>query len=266
MLGGMIALVAVIVGAQHLSHHRISSILEPVLIALLALGVYALYVRLTERRPVTELALSPLLPRLLSGIAFGFALFAAVIGLLMLSGHYRFLGYAAVPDLFTAFLTAITVAVIEELLFRGFLFRVVESLGGTWIGMAVSAIAFGALHGINPHATIASSSAIAIEAGVLLSIAFTVTRSLWFPIGIHIGWNFTEGSIFGVSVSGHAATPGVLHGTLSGPDVITGGAFGVEASVFAVLVCALASAFLIAHAIRTRRIVPLAGTAPAHAR
>lgn len=257
MLGGMVVLVAAISGAQLLTRHRIPKGLEAVLILLLALGVYALYVRLAERRPVDELSPASVVPQLLSGLALGFALFSIVIGVLALTGNYHFLGFASAPGLLTDFAVAAVVAVIEELLFRGFLFRVVQSIGGTWIGIAVSAIVFGALHAINPHATVVSAAAIALEAGVLLGIAYTVTRRLWLPIGIHIGWNFTEGSIFGVSVSGHATTPGLLRGAVSGPDLLTGGAFGIEGSLLAVVVCGAASALFIVYALRKGRIVPM---------
>ena len=71
-----------------------------------------------------------------------------------------------------------------------------------------------------------SSLAIMLEAGVLLGAAYAVTGRLWLPIGLHIGWNFTEGSLFGMSVSGNAIDTGLLHGTLTGPPLLTGGAFG----------------------------------------
>jgi len=256
MLGGMAVFAAVVVGAQQLLRNRIPVGLEAIVLLFLAFGTYLLYVRLTERRRVDELAPAALLPQTLLGLAIGVAIFTGVIGLLMLTGNYHYQGYASVPSLLTAFATTTVGAVREELFFRGFLFRVVQSIGGTWIGVAVSAIVFGALHLLNPHATVMSALAIAIEAGILLAVAYTASRHLWLPIGIHIGWNFTEGSIFGVAVSGHHALPSLVHGTLTGPVLKTGGAFGVEASVFAVLLCCVASAFLVAYALHAGRIVP----------
>jgi uncharacterized protein len=113
---------------------------------------------------------------------------------------------------------------------------------------------------MNPHATIVSSLAIAIEAGVLLAVAYAATGRLWLPIGIHIGWNFTEGRIFGVPVSGFPAVPSLFRGTVSGPDFLTGGTFGLEASLLAVLVCSVAAALLIAYTLRAERIVPIPNT------
>ncbi len=128
-------------------------------------------------------------------------------------------------------------ALTEELLFRGFLFRTVRDLFGTWAGVAVSALLFGAAHAFNPGATVVSTIAIALEAGVLLSLAYAATNRLWVPIGLHAAWNFSESFIFGTAVSGHATTHAVLYGKLQGPAFLTGGAFGPEASIVAVLIC-----------------------------
>jgi hypothetical protein len=68
-----------------------------------------------------------------------------------------------------------------------------------------------------------------------------VTRRLWLAIGIHFAWNFTQGGIFGVAVSGIQAN-GLLQATLSGPELLSGGAFGAEASIIAVIVCLAAGA------------------------
>jgi membrane protease YdiL (CAAX protease family) len=133
MIGGIAILVALTSGAQFLIGHRIPDWLKAIATLLVALGAYISYVRLTERRPVDELAPAALLPETLLGLAIGVGLFATVIGLLALTGHYHHLGYGSVPGLLTAFLATLTGAVIEELLFRGFLFRVVQSIGGTWI-------------------------------------------------------------------------------------------------------------------------------------
>jgi hypothetical protein len=247
---------ASVFGAQQLLRHRIPVALEAAVLLALAFGVYVFYVRSTERRRVDELSPAALLPQTLLGLVIGLAIFTTVIGLLVLTGTYHYQSYTLMPGLLTAFAVTAVGAVREELFFRGFLFRVVQSIGGTWVGVAVSAIVFGALHLLNPHATVMSALAIAIEAGILLAVAYTASRYLWLPIGIHIGWNFTEGSIFGVAVSGRPAPPSVVHGTLTGSALQTGGSFGMEASIFAVLVCCVASALLIAYALRKGRIVP----------
>jgi uncharacterized protein len=137
---------------------------------------------------------------------------------------------------------------------RGFVFRIVEIAGGTWIGVVVSSVLFGAGHAFNPGATVISSIAIALEAGVLLAAAYVVTGRLWLPIGLHAGWNFTEGSLFGMSVSGYSTTPGWLAGTLKGPVILTGGAFGPEASIFAVAVCLAVALLLLWRTVQLHRV------------
>src|SRR5260370_910510 len=96
--------------------------------------------------------------------------------------------------------------------------------------LGISALVFGFAHARNPGASIVSSLAIAVEAGGLLAAAFILTRNLWFPIGMHWAWNFFQGPIFGVPVSG-MRMPSLLDAYLEGPRAWTGGAFGLEAGL-----------------------------------
>ena len=91
---------------------------------------------------------------------------------------------------------------MEELLFRGILFRWLEEFGGSWVALALTSALFGAGASVNPNATALAAFAIAVEAGVLLGGAYMLTRNLWMPMGLHAAWNFTQGEIFDVPVSG----------------------------------------------------------------
>jgi hypothetical protein len=126
-------------------------------------------------------------------------------------------------------------AVTEELLFRGILFRFVEGRIGTWGALMLSGLLFGAAHLPNPHASLWSALAIAVEAGGMLAAAYVATRNLWVPIGLHFGWNFAEGGIFGAGISGNSAPEGLLRSAMSGPSALSGGEFGPEASLYAVV-------------------------------
>jgi hypothetical protein len=75
---------------------------------------------------------------------------------------------------------------------------------------------------------------------LLLGAAYLLTRRLWLAMGIHSGWNFTQGWIFSVPVSGGKAPEGLLLTTRHGPEWLTGGAFGLEASAVAMVVATLA--------------------------
>jgi len=144
--------------------------------------------------------------------------------------------------------------VLEEVVMRGIVFRILEQAFGSWIGLAVSAAIFGLLHLLNPGATLLNAASVMVEAGVLLAAAYMVTRRLWFCIGIHIAWNFTEGGIFSAAVSG-GDTKGLLQARFEGPDWLTGGAFGAEGSIVALAICAAAGILFVAQAVRRGHVV-----------
>ena len=96
--------------------------------------------------------------------------------------------------------------------------------------------------------------------GIMLAMAYVATRTLWFPIGIHFGWNFTEDYLFGVRISGHAAQPAVFNGTLLGTPMFTGGEYGIEAALPSVLLGGVLAAIFIWLAYRNQQIVSFPGT------
>lgn len=128
----------------------------------------------------------------------------------------------------------------EELIFRGLIFRKLERSFGSWIALIVSAIVFGFAHIFNPDSSLVGVLGIAITGGVLSAIIYIMTRSLWWSIGIHLGWNYFEGPFFGAQVSGHAGLPNIFSSTLTGPVAWSGGSFGPEAGLAGIV---LASAF-----------------------
>ena len=209
---------------------------KPLLMGLTALVGYGAFVRLIERRRVTELAGAGAGRELGLGLALGLGLFSSVIGVLWLAGCYTVTGSNPAEVMGPALALAIMAGVTEELLIRGLAFRILEAWLGSWIALVLTAALFGALHLPNPGATLTSATAIALEAGVMLAAAFMLTRRLWLAIGIHAGWNFTQTGLFGVATSGQAGT-GLLQGELSGPAWLSGGGFGPEASAVAVVVC-----------------------------
>jgi membrane protease YdiL (CAAX protease family) len=200
-------------------------------------------VRYFERRDVSELAPAGAARRVAAGIVLGAALFSVVFALLALGGyvhHPKFGGFAGLP---VQLATTFAAAVGEELVFRGAIFRITDERLGTAAALLISSILFGLLHVANPGATPVSTVAIAVEAGALLGMAYSASRSLWLPIGLHFGWNFTEGGVFGTAVSG-GQSHGLMDSVLSGPTLLTGGAFGPEASVIAVAVSLVATAVI----------------------
>ena len=145
-------------------------------------------------------------------------------------------------------------AFFEEIIVRGVIFRITEESLGTWLAVAISAAFFGLSHMLNPESSWFAALCIAVEAGILLAAAFLTTRRLWLPIGLHFAWNFTQGGIFGVPVSG-GTVRGILKSTLTGPEPLSGGKFGAEASIFAVLVCTSMAIYLMVRAARNGQII-----------
>ena len=229
------------------------AVLSEVIGAVVIAVAYVVYVRVVERRRVTELAPGPAPAEFGAGFLIGVALFTITIGIVWAFGYYAVIGVNHWTAILTPLAFAVAAGVLEEILFRGVVFRITEEWVGSWGALAFSSILFGAAHLANPHATLTSALAIALEAGVLLGAVFMITRRLWLPIGLHAAWNFTQAGIFGAAVSG-TTQPGLLVSRISGPVWATGGAFGPEASLPAVIV-ALSSVGLLVYIVRSGRIV-----------
>jgi hypothetical protein len=199
------------------------------------LGLYALGVKLLEGHWPRDLNLRKLLPHTLTGMLVGFVYMTLVVGTIVAMGcadaYYQ--DFSS-PELWYSFMVYLTVGVGEEMICRGVIFRQIDERWNTWAAFVVSALLFGFMHIFNDGATWWSSLAIAIEAGLMLGAAYKWSGSLWLPIGIHWIWNFTQGNIYGFSVSGTVAGGSVLVPVVDGPEIITGGAFGPEASIIAV--------------------------------
>lgn len=169
------------------------------------------------------------------GAIAAFVLFSVIVGIAALLGAYRIAGWGGLSNwLFVIFAAGISAGFVEEFIFRGILFRWIEEFGGSWAALVVTSALFGFVHIGNDNATWFSSAAIAIEAGLMLGGAYMLTRSLWVPIGLHFGWNVTQGLVWDVPVSGNDVD-GVVNARLVGDPLISGGAFGLEASVIAVV-------------------------------
>jgi CAAX protease family protein len=255
---GFLNLVAVLVlvfGTQALIHGRVKDVAGLTVLSAIVLLAYLAGSRWIERRQPPELAGFGGIAEFAGGIGLGIALFSSVMGLLWACGAYHPTGPGAAAALGRGGLFALMGAIVEETVARGFLFRLVQTAVGTWIAVLVSSALFGAAHAANPGATWTSSVAIALEAGVLLAAAYAVTGRLWLPIGLHAGWNFAEGSLFGMSVSGLAAHTGLIAGTLQGPVILTGGAFGPEASILAVILCFSVAVLLLWLTVRSGKVI-----------
>ncbi|MBC5763160.1 CPBP family intramembrane metalloprotease [Ramlibacter sp. GTP1] len=212
-----------------------------------AFGAYFFIVQVIEKRHAEELAWRKALPHTAAGVAAGVVLIGSVIGALWLGGAYVVTGTGSdVQWLRPLLVYGVGTAIIEEVIFRGVLFRLIDEAWGVWPALGISALFFGGVHIGNQNATLWTSFAIAVEAGVLLGVVYHVTRSLWACIGLHMVWNFLAGTVFGSPVSGMAPEASWLVAQFPGPVWLTGGAFGIEGSVLTVLLSLLLSGALLA--------------------
>lgn len=220
------------------------NVFAPLVLALGAVLGYGAFVYIIEKRSPVELLSRGWLKEAAAGTVIGIALFSAVIGILFLLGNYSASVATNRSAVWATLTTAVMAGVTEELLIRAVAFRILESWLGSWLALGISALIFGLLHWPNPDATVVSCVAIALEAGVMLGAAYMLTRRVWLAVGIHISWNFTQSGIFGVPTSGMKSA-GLLEGRLQGSALLSGGGFGPEASIVAVVVCLAAGVWML---------------------
>jgi membrane protease YdiL (CAAX protease family) len=222
------------------------------LAAVLAWFGYRVWVRRIDKRQPDELALPGVARALGAGVLLGSALLVATFAVLAVLNIYRYSGVNALsPMLLVPLADMILVALTEELLFRGVVFGVVERWRGSRAAVVVSTLAFTSVHLPNPGISVLAVVSL-LAFGLLLAALVMMTRRLWIGIGVHLGWNYCLGTLFASTVSGHAATTGVLRGELAGSTLLTGGAFGIEASLVTAVLIGAAAAFSLRRASRVR--------------
>lgn len=220
-----------------LKNHGPLSALATLAICGAGYGLYAGLTHLAEARWPSELGVRRSLPELLIGLLVGAAMLSAVVGLLVALGLYDVTGPRAASP-WEMVSIGISSGFLEELIFRAILLRLLMRAFSAWPALALSAALFGALHLANPNATPVAAIAIAIEAGLMLAAFYMLTGRIWMSVGVHAAWNFAQGWIWGAPVSGFPVKDSLyLSAPRAGaPAWLSGGAFGPEASVPAMVV------------------------------
>jgi len=208
------------------------------------IAAYCCFVLWVERRSVFEFSFKGSVKELSAGFAWSSALVGAVVAILGLLGCFQVTGWSSGYGMLQMLQLHLFVAVLEELLFRGVLFRLLENIVGTWVALVLSTLLFGLAHLGNPGANWITLGCLGVLS-VSLTLAYLVTRRLWMCIGMHWAWNFVQGGIFSLPVSGTQVWPGVLATETYGADWLTGGAFGIEASVLTLLFLTALSGFFL---------------------
>ena len=214
--------------------------------AVVLLLLYNLLIRYVEANDACKIAPRKDISSIGNGLFIGFSYFIIVTVTMSLCGYYHIksIHFDWEKQLFS-FTLFFLVAVSEEIFFRGILFRRINRRWNIWAALVISAVIFGGLQIFNDNATLWSSIAIAIEAGSLLGAAYAYSKNIWLPIGIHWIWNYTQGNILGFPVSGEDNVTSIITPEISGPQWLTGGSFGAEASVISAVIGLLISLWFI---------------------
>ena len=222
--------------------------MQVILVIALLIAVQKLVLRHLGERKHDDLRFSDAARGLVLGTFGAFVLFSAIVGIAALAGSYFIVGWGGMSNwLMLLFTAGITAGFVEEFIFRGILLRWIEEFAGSWAALIITSALFGLGHIFNDNATWFSSFAIAVEAGVMLGGAYMLTRSLWVPVGLHFGWNMTQGLVWDVPVSGNDVD-GLVNARLAGDPLLSGGAFGLEASVIALVVAGAFGVWLVKRA------------------
>ena len=195
-------------------------------------GVVALtwaFCRFADRVSLRSLGLQAHagLAKLSAGWGLGTALQLAILAVLWLAGWLTVERSGSQPlELSVAVLSWLVISFNEELAFRGYILQRLARAWGLPAAVIVSSLLFAMVHVLNPNVQPLAMVSLFV-AGLLLATAYLVSRSLWLPIGLHIGWNLTEVILLGFPGSG-SPDPALVRSVVSGPELLTGGAFGPE--------------------------------------
>ena len=204
-----------------------------------------------DRKPLMSIGLSvkDKANEMLIGLGFALAFIGGLFLVLWLIGAINITGYVGFkPGVFIVSVMLFMAAFDEELIFRGYILNnMMDSTSNRWIALAGSSLLFALLHSGNTNvwSTWVPMTEL-FAAGFILGISYTFTKNLWFPTFFHFGWNFFQG-LFGFEISGFNVDSWKIishENTGNVPDIVSGGAFGIEGSVIT-LSCTIICTYLI---------------------
>ena len=194
--------------------------------------IYYLVYKLLEERKLHELALDTFGRDLAIGLATGFGLISLCVLILYGLGYYEVYGSNSSSVILLPLALLTSAALLEEFVFRGIAYRILEERFGTNIAL-FEAFIFGVVHYGNVNATITSVWFVVVL-GVVLSLLYTYTQRLWLPFFFHLSWNFAQ-IVYGTPLSGDTNFNALLSSNFSGPRFFIGSEFGIEDSFFSIL-------------------------------
>ena len=213
--------------------------------AITLLLIYNFLFRYYEKRKITELSLRHLPKETMGGIFLGFSTISLVILLLYALGYYSIIAITDYGYLLQPLSILVAAALIEEILFRGILYRILENWLGTFIALFIMAFLFELPHTFNDNATFLSFL-LGVIFGLTHGLMFTYTKRIWLPFAFHLGWNFAQ-PFYGSNLSGLEDLGYVIKAKFEGPKLLIGTNYGIEDSIISIILLTLiCSAFLYA--------------------
>ncbi len=185
-----------------------------------------------EKRTITELSFKPAIKELLGGFGLGLVVIALEFLILYLFGFYKITSFEGLQLFLAPLGFLIGAAMLEEIMFRGVLYRIMENWQGTIVALLVSAVLFELPHLMNPNGSVFGSIT-GVIFGLVTGIMYTYTKRLWLPFSFHLGWNLAQ-PIFGSNITGVDRFGVVFNAELKGDVLLTGTAMGIEDSILSV--------------------------------
>ncbi len=253
LLGLLVCFIAFILAQQltgklldlSVSDKNLRNLIKGIFSSIAVIAAYIYFYKKYEKREITEFSFKGMAKYIVIGTLLGVLLQSLTILVIVLNNGFEIVAVNPLSSIIIPFTVAFSVAIFEEILIRGIIFRIVEEKLGSYISLLITAIIFGALHLANPNSTLMSSVCVGIEAGFLMGAAYIYARNLWFPIAIHFAWNFMQSGVFGAITSGNDKTTGLLTTKITGNQLFTGGEFGPEGTIQAIIFCSIASLLLL---------------------
>jgi len=230
-----------------------SSLMFPVDLTLICL-LYRLYLRLVEGRPAHELSLKGAVPEFGRGLAITASLVGLTMVVLVATGSYQVDGQNSPWLLLDALFLFSAGAFIQVMIFRVIFYRLTEELLGTWLAFIITGGLFGLAHAGNDNFSMAGLAGL-VFSDLMLFAAFALTRRLWMVWGVHAGWNICQDGILGMPNSGLTQFPSWLQSSTSGPEWLTGGSFGIEASLLTGVLSVIIGIWMVVLVVRRGQVV-----------
>jgi membrane protease YdiL (CAAX protease family) len=228
--------------------------LRDVIFFILFLLAYRSYTKYVERRKAIEFNTKGLVPEFGLGFILSMGIVCLMVSLMAFSGYYRINSFNPLTALADRTVVYFMGSFTEELVFRVILFKLVEEFAGSWTGIIVQGLVFGFAHIGNENATVWTSLSLVISDTILFGATYMLTRRIWLVWGLHFSWNFFQEGIFGMPNSGYQR-PGLINPVIDGPEWVTGGKFGIEASVIIILIWFVIGLIILKKAIERNQLV-----------